>query len=168
VDLGFVRREFGERFVEDEAVASLYTRDASMEGGRVLGVVFPVDEEEVVELVCWAVKNRVSLFPQGSATSLSGNAAANAPGIVVIFERMTRLEVDAADGVVAAEPGVRLNELNHELARYGFFQVDPGSVRSVAVGGAVANSAGEMRGAKYGAMRDWVLGLRVVTDKGTS
>ena len=33
MDLGFVRREFGERFVEDEAVASLYTRDASMEGG---------------------------------------------------------------------------------------------------------------------------------------
>jgi D-lactate dehydrogenase (cytochrome)/glycolate oxidase len=49
-----------------------------------------------------------------------------------------------------------------------FFPVDPGSVRSVAVGGAVANSAGEMRGAKYGAMRDWVPGLRVVTDKGTS
>ncbi len=85
----------------------------------------------------------------------------------MIFERMTRLEVDAADGVVAAELGVRLSELNHELARYGFFLVDPGSVRSVAVGGAVANSAGEMRGAKYGAMRDWVLGLRVVTDKGT-
>jgi len=168
MDLGFVRREFGERFVEDKAVASLYTRDTSMEGGQVLGVVFPVDEEEV-ELVCWTVKNRVSLFPQGSATSLSGNAAATAPGLVVSFERMTRLEVDAADGVVAAEPGVRLNELNHELARYGlFFPVDPGSVKSATVGGAVANSAGEMGGAKYGAMRDWVLGLRVVTDKGTS
>jgi D-lactate dehydrogenase (cytochrome)/glycolate oxidase len=146
MDLGFVRREFGERFVEDKAVASLYTRDTSMEGGQVLGVVFPVDEEEV-ELVCWTVKNRVSLFPQGSATSLSGNAAATAPGLVVSFERMTRLEVDAADGVVAAEPGVRLNELNHELARYGlFFPVDPGSVKSATVGGAVANSAGEMGG----------------------
>jgi D-lactate dehydrogenase (cytochrome)/glycolate oxidase len=168
--LGFVRREFGERFVEDKAVASLYTRDASMEGGRVLGVVFPVDEEEVVELVRWAVKNRVPLFPQGSATSLSGNAAATAPGLVVSFERMTRLEVDPADGVVAAEPGVRLEELNHELARYDlFFPVDPGSVKSATVGGAVANSAGEMGGgAKYGAMRDWVLGLRVVTDRGTS
>ncbi len=65
MDLGFVRREFGERFVENETVASLYTRDASMEGGWVLGVVFPVDEE-VVELVCWAVENRVSLFPQGA------------------------------------------------------------------------------------------------------
>lgn len=110
-------------------------------------MVFPVDEEEVVELVRWAVKNRASLFPQGSVTSLSSNAAANAPGLVVSFERMTRLEVDAADGVVAAEPGVRLEELNHELARYNlFFPVDPGSVRSAAVGGAVANGAGEMRG----------------------
>ncbi|MFZ8841225.1 MAG: FAD-binding protein, partial [Pyrobaculum sp.] len=105
MDLGFVRREFGERFVEDKAVASLYARDASMEGGRVLGVVFPVDEEEVVELVRWAVKNRVPLFPQGSATSLSGNAAATAPGLVVSFERMTRLEGDPADGGVAAGAG---------------------------------------------------------------
>jgi FAD/FMN-containing dehydrogenases len=167
MDLGFLRRVFGDRFVEDSAVASLYARDASMEGQQALGVVFPVDEEEVVELVRWAVKNRVPLFPQGSATSLSGNAAATAHGVVVSFEKMIKLEVDPVDGVAVVGPGVRLEELNHELARYGlFFPVDPGSVKSATIGGAIANGAGGMRGAKYGTMRDWVLGLRVVTGRG--
>ena len=133
MDLSFLRREFGERFVEDVDVALLYVRDASIleSGGKALGVVFPVDEEEVVELVRWAVAERVPLFPQGSATSISGNAVATSPGVVVSFEKMTWVEVDPVDGVAVVEPGVRLEELNHELARYGlFFPVDPGSVKS--------------------------------------
>jgi FAD/FMN-containing dehydrogenases len=144
MDLSFLRREFGERFVEDVDVALLYVRDASILESRAkaLGVVFPVDEEEVVKLVRWAVAERVPLFPQASATSISGNAVATSPGVVVSFEKMTRVEVDHVDGVAVVEPGVRLEELNHELARYGlFFPVDPGSVKSATVGGAVANGA---------------------------
>lgn len=59
--LSFLRREFGERFVEDVDVALLYLRDASILklGEKVLGVVFPVDEEEVVKLVRWARNNFV-------------------------------------------------------------------------------------------------------------
>lgn len=169
MDLGWLRRRFGDRFVEDGAVAALYVRDASfMEFSRsAIGVVFPEEEEEVVELVRWAVENRTPLFPQGCATSLSGNAAATAPGLVVSFERMAKVEVDPVDGVAVVGPGVKLEELNLALARYGlFFPVDPGSVKSATVGGAIANGAGGMRGAKYGTMKDWVLGLRVVTGRG--
>ncbi|AET31725.1 FAD-binding oxidoreductase [Pyrobaculum ferrireducens] len=165
----FLRKEFGERFIEDGVTARLYVRDASfMEFSEsIAGVVFPVDEEEVVKLVRWAARNKVPLFPQGSATSLSGNASATAKGVVVSFEKMDKVEVDPVDGVAVVGPGVRLEELNVELARYGlFFPVDPGSVKSATVGGAIANGAGGMRGAKYGTMKDWVLGLRVVTGRG--
>ncbi|MGC9050745.1 FAD-binding oxidoreductase [Pyrobaculum sp.] len=165
----FLRREFGERFIEDGVTARLYIRDASFIefSESIAGVVFPVDEEEVVKLVRWAARNKVPLFPQGSATSLSGNASATAKGVVVSFEKMDKVEIDPVDGVAVVGPGVRLEELNVELARHGlFFPVDPGSVKSATVGGAIANGAGGMRGAKYGTMKDWVLGLRVVTGKG--
>ena len=164
-----MRREFGERFIEDGVTARLYIRDASFIefSESIAGVVFPVDEEEVVKLVRWAARNKVPLFPQGSATSLSGNASATAKGVVVSFEKMDKVEIDPVDGVAVVGPGVRLEELNVELARHGlFFPVDPGSVKSATVGGAIANGAGGMRGAKYGTMKDWVLGLRVVTGKG--
>ncbi len=165
----YLKREFGDRFVEDKYAAALYARDALISGAaaRILGVVFPIDESEVVKLVKWAIETKTPLFPQGSATSLSGNAAATAPGVVVSFEKMTKLEIHPTDAIAIAQPGVRIEEMNAELSRYGLlFPVDPGSAKSATIGGAIANGAGGMRGVKYGTIRDWVLGLRVVTGRG--
>lgn len=169
MDLSYLRKEFGDRFVEDWLLASLYVRDASFiePVSSIVGVVFPLDEREVRKVVEWAIRNKTPLVAQGSATSLSGNAMAATKGVVISFEKMAKVEIDLADGVAVVEPGVRIDELNAELYRHGFFfPVDPGSVKAATIGGAVANGAGGMRGAKYGAMRDWVLGLRVVTGRG--
>jgi D-lactate dehydrogenase (cytochrome)/glycolate oxidase len=169
VSLAELRRLFGDRLIEDPVIAALYSRDASLEPrpAGAIGVVLPESEEEVVELVRWAVRNRAPLYPQGSATSLSGNAAATSPGVVVSFERMARMELRPEDGIAVVEPGVRLEELNAELARHGlFFPVDPGSAMSATVGGLVASGGGGMCGVRYGTVRDWVLGLRVVTGRG--
>lgn len=165
-----LRRKFGGRFIDDEAVLSLYSKEASFEeaGAKPLGVLYPVDEGEVQYLVKWAYEEGVPIFAQGSATSLSGNAVPTKRGLVVSFEKMNKIaEVNPTDSYVVVEPGIRLEELNVELAFHGvFFPVDPGSIRSATVGGAIANGAGGMRGAKYGTMRDWVLGLNVVTGRG--
>jgi FAD/FMN-containing dehydrogenases len=101
-------------------------------------VVFPTSEEEVLWLVRWAYETETPIFSQGSATSLSGNTVMTKPGIVVSFERMNKIvEVNPTDSYAAVQPGIRLEELNVELSRYGvFFPVDPGSVRSATVGGA--------------------------------
>ncbi|AEA11925.1 D-lactate dehydrogenase [Thermoproteus uzoniensis 768-20] len=165
-----LKRKFGDRFIDDPAFLSLYSREASFEeaSAKPLGVVFPTSEEEVLWLVRWAYETETPIFSQGSATSLSGNTVVTRPGIVVSFERMNKIvEVNPTDSYAVVQPGLRLEELNVELSRYGvFFPVDPGSVRSATVGGAIANGAGGMRGAKYGTMRDWVLGLRAVTGRG--
>ncbi|CCC81449.1 FAD-binding oxidoreductase [Thermoproteus tenax] len=165
-----VKRKFGERFVDDPALLSLYSREASFEepAAGPLGIVYPVNEEEVAWLVKWAYENDITLYSQGSATSLSGNTILTKPGLIVSFEKMANIvEVNPTDSYTVVQPGIRIEELNVELARYGvFFPVDPGSVRSATIGGAIANGAGGMRGAKYGSMRDWVLGVNVVTGRG--
>lgn len=165
-----VKRKFGERFVDDPALLSLYSREASFEepAAGPLGIVYPVNEEEVAWLVKWAYENDIPLYSQGSATSLSGNTILTKPGLIVSFEKMANIvEVNPTDSYTVVQPGIRIEELNVELARYGvFFPVDPGSVRSATIGGAIANGAGGMRGAKYGSMRDWVLGVNVVTGRG--
>jgi len=160
-----LRRILGESFVDDPLVASLYVRDASPIVGReVVGVAFPKDVEELRRLVRYAYRHDLKLYPQGSATSLSGNPVPTEPGVVVSFERMCRIiEVNTVDGYVIVEPGVRMEELNAELFRLGyFFPIDPASQRSSTIGGAINNGAGGMRGAKYGVIRDWVLGLELV------
>lgn len=165
-----LKRKFGDRFIDDPAVLSLYSLEASFErpATNPLGLVYPITEEEVLWLVRWAYETETPLFSQGSATSLSGNTVLTKPGLIVSFERMNRiLEVNPTDSYAVVQPGIRLEELNVELSNYGvFFPVDPGSVKSATVGGAIANGAGGMRGAKYGTMRDWVLGVNIVTGRG--
>jgi len=158
-----LRRRLGRGKVSsDPAVLGLYVREPSGMVGDAWAVVFPEGENDVRVVLRECYRHGTPVFPQGSATSLSGNAVPG-EGVVVSFERMNRVrEVSVVDSLVVAEPGVRIDELNLELQRHGYmFPVDPASSSVATVGGAINNGAGGLRGAKYGTMRDWVLGLRL-------
>ena len=71
-------------------------------------------------------------------------------------------EISVVDNYAIVEPGIRIDDLNAVLAEKGYmFPVDPASSAVATVGGAINTGAGGMRGAKYGTMRDWVLGLTI-------
>jgi len=151
------------KVVTDPAIVSLYSREPTGLSSETLAVVFPDSAGEVSKALSLAYKHEVPVYPQGSTTDLSGGALPEG-GVVVSFERMNRvLNVSVIDSTADVEAGVRLGDLNVELSRYSYmFPVDPGSVSISTVGGAVNAGAGGLRGAKYGTMRDWVLGLTIV------
>jgi len=154
----------GDKVVDDEHIMRLYAREPSGLEGSVIAVVFPESVEDVSKIVRYAYDREVYLYPQGSSTDLVGGAYPERPGVIVSMERMRRIiNVSILDSIVDVEPGVRLWDLNVELAKHGYmFPIDPGSVKVATVGGAINTGAGGMRGARYGTMRDWVLGLTVV------
>jgi glycolate oxidase len=77
------------------------------------------------------------------------------------------VEIDEREGIARAEPGVLLGALQAACEARGlFFPPDPASARDCSVGGAVATCAGGLRGAKYGTMKHFVLGLEVVLPTG--
>ena len=84
------------------------------------------------------------------------------------FTRMDRVkEVRADDLIAVVEPGVVLDRLNAELAKYGlFFPPDPASSPTCTIGGMVNTNASGVRAAKYGTTRNWVAGLEVVLADG--
>ncbi len=151
------------KVVTDPAIVSLYSREPTGLVSEALAVVFPDDVRDVSRILSIAYKHGAPVYPQGSTTDLSGGALPEG-GVVVSFERMNRiLNVSILDSTVDVEAGVRLGDLNVELSRYKYmFPVDPGSVAVATVGGAINSGAGGLRGAKYGTMRDWVLGLTMV------
>lgn len=151
------------KVVMDPAIVSLYSREPTGLSSEALAVVFPGDARDVSRILSLAYKHGVPVYPQGSTTDLSGGALPEG-GVVVSFEKMNGvLNVSILDSTVDVEAGVRLGDLNIELSRYNYmFPVDPGSVSIATVGGAINAGAGGLRGAKYGAMRDWVLGLTMV------
>jgi D-lactate dehydrogenase (cytochrome)/glycolate oxidase len=160
----------GERVYTDPDVLRLYSRDASFESGEhPLAVVEPVDIDEVVKIVKLAIRYNKKVIVVGASTSLSGNAAPKtSDAIVISMAKMNNIiEVSEVDWYARVQPGVRVDELNLELARYGLqWPVDPASSKAATVGGVISNGGGGVRGAKYGPASHWVLALQAVIGTG--
>ncbi len=142
-------------------------------------LALPQDAEEVSEIIKVGYKYGVAIIPQGSSTGISmgsgGLSITTAAqiymlesGIILHIGRMNRVEeISEVDRIAVVEPGLRIDALNEKLLDTDlFFPVDPASARAATVGGAIATGAGGLRGAKYGTMRDWVLGLEFVDGVG--
>ncbi len=129
-------------------------------------VVFPTTSDEVVAVVELAREHGAPLVPHGAGTSVEGHLAAIRGGISVDMGRMDRilrLDLEALD--VTVEAGVTRKQLAEYLGKQGvFFPVDPGA--DATLGGMVATGASGTTTVRYGAMRENVLSLKVVTAQG--
>lgn len=146
-----------------------YGKDWSMNfAANPSAIVFPENEEHVVKLVQWANQTKTALVPSGGRTGLSSAATATQKEVVVSFERMNRiLDWNETDQVVIVEPGVITEDLLNYVHDKGyFFPIDLAAKGSSHIGGNVATNAGGLRVLRYGMMRNWVSGLKVVTGSG--
>lgn len=148
----------------DKVSLDLYSRNAIYMKGVTDAVVFPESLDDVRSVVRYAYEKNVKIYPQGSSSELVGSSIPSENSIVINFSRMNRImETSLLDSYTIVEPGVRIIELNEFLEENGFFfPVDPASYKTATVGGAINNGSGGMMGARYGTMKDWVLGLEVV------
>lgn len=131
-------------------------------------IVFPESQEDVVRIVQWARQTKTALVPSGGRTGLSSAATASNKEVVVSFERMNKiLHFDEVDMLLKVQPGVILQTVQEFAKSKGYyFPVDFGAKGSCHVAGAVATNAGGVKVIRYGMMRSWVSGLRVVTGTG--
>ncbi len=152
----------------DKAVLYTYGFDASIFHSTPDIVVQPTTTEQVSEIMKIATKYRIPVVPRGAGTGLCGSAVPIQGGIVMSMNRMNKItRISVADLWVDVEAGVVYNDLNNELSKYGFFfPPSPGSAEACQIGGMVANNASGMRAVKYGATRDFVLGLTFVKADG--
>lgn len=131
-------------------------------------IVFPKTTEEVQKIVQWARKNKISIVPSGGRTGLSGAAMASKKEVVVSLEKMNKiLNFDAMDSTITCEAGVVTEALQNYAKEKGqYFPVDFASRGSSQIGGNVATNAGGIKVLRYGLIRNWVAGLKVVTGSG--
>lgn len=149
------------------SVLDLHSRDESyLPPCRPKVVVWPRCTDHVAAVVKLAAERRWAVTPWCAGTSLEGNPIPLHGGIVLDFAEMNRiLEVRAPDLQADVEPGVAYRDLNEHLRHLGlFFPPDPGA--SACIGGMIGNNAAGIRTVAYGATRDCVLGLEVVTGSG--
>ena len=169
VDFEKLKGIVGENNVSDN-VADLYvySSDASVHKAMPSVVVRPKTVEEVQEIMRYANKNRIPVIPRGAGSGMSGQAVPINGGVILDMKRMNRiLEINPEDVFCRVEPGVVDDDLNRALKPYGvFYPVTPASSRIATIGGEIANNASGIRSVKYGAVRDSLLGMKIVLANG--
>lgn len=158
-----------DRFLSSEEEMIPYEKDASyFQEVKPIGVAIPDNENEVSEILKICNNYNVSVVVRSGGSSLTGSSLPLKDSIVISMLRMNRIiELSIADSYVMVQPGLRLNELNEYLKKYGFFYPpDPASSMVATVGGSISTNAGGLRAAMYGTTKEWVLGVRVVLADG--
>ncbi|MBA2445637.1 MAG: FAD-binding protein [Nocardioidaceae bacterium] len=154
----------------DADVLSTYGVDRAMfcPAGKALALVHARDRAQVQHVLRVASRYGVPVVPQGARSGLSGAANAIDGCILLSLEKMNRvLEIDVANRIVVAEPGIYNAELSRAVSDVGlFYPPDPSSWEFCSIGGNVATNSGGLCCVKYGVTTDYVLGLEVVLANG--
>jgi len=145
-----------------------YGYDNSRRQALPQAVVFITEAEQVSAALELCNRQNIPLTARGRGTGTTGATVPDRGGIVLSFERMTRiLRIDPDNRLVVAEPGVTNEALQQAVARYGFFwPPDPTSAAVCTIGGNLAYNAAGPRAVKYGTPRENTLGLKAVTGAG--
>ena len=144
------------------------TRQYSVDGIEPDAVVFPNTIEEVSALLSAADRDGKSVVPWGGGTAMALGNKARACDLVICTSRLNRvLEHEPSDLTVVVQAGITLADLQEELGESGqFLPLDPPLPEKATIGGILsANSGGPIR-AQFGAIRDRLIGIKVVNPNG--
>jgi glycolate oxidase len=169
VDMSKLRSIVGPENVKDNpADLYVYGSDSSVHESHAWAVVRPTTVEQIQNIIRYADYYKIPVVVRGSGSGMSGQAVPILGGIVIDMKRINRvLEVNMEDVYCRVEAGVVDDDLNRVLKPYGVsYSVAPASSCVATIGGEIANNASGVRSVKYGAVRDSVLGMKVVMANG--
>jgi glycolate oxidase FAD binding subunit len=145
------------------------TREAAAVDGVVPSlVVAPASGDETSAVVALAAGERLAIVPRGSGSSVDQGAPAERVDLVLDLSRLDRIvEYNPDDLTISVEAGVTAGALATRLDGHGqMLPIDPPGARARTLGGLTAtNASGPLR-ARYGTLRDLLLGVRFVQADG--
>jgi len=153
----------------DLAKRTLYATDASDYKEMPLAVVFPENQNDIIELIKFTRQNNLSLIPRGGGTSLAGQVVGK--GIVVDVSKHLNniIEINETEKTVKVQPGVVLTELNRILVNKKlFFGPETSSGNRVTIGGMVGNNATGSHSLFYGDTRSKLKSVKAVLSDGNT
>lgn len=131
-------------------------------------VVRPASVADLVEVVRRARERREAIIPVGRGSRLDIGNPPRRYDLAVSTEQMAVVEAHVVeDMTVTAQAGTTLRRLNEVLAEGGqWLPLDPAAADQTTVGGLIAADAnGPLRHA-YGKVRDYLLGVELVSGAG--
>ena len=157
----------GEKVSVNETIREHHSKDESFHTPTLPeAVVFATSTQDVATTLRICNDHRTPVVAWGAGTSLEGNSTPVRGGVSLDLSQMDKiLRVSSEDLDCTIQPGVRRKQLNEYLSRDGlFFPVDPGA--DATLGGMASTGASGTTTVKYGAMKQLVMSLTVVTANG--
>ncbi len=129
---------------------------------------FPATTEEISSIARLCFEENIQIVFSGGRTGYAGGAIAKNGELVISLSKMDKLiDFDPFFGSITVEAGMITKNLHKEVEERGFyFPVDFAATGSSHIGGNIATNAGGVRVVRYGLIRNWVLGMTVVTGTG--
>lgn len=152
----------------DELHKKLYATDASAYRMMPLAVAIPKSEADIVAIIRFAEKHKVSITPRTAGTSLAGQTVGK--GIIVdVSKHFTKiLDFDPINKTVKVQPGVIRDELNLYLKPHGlFFGPNTSTSNRCMIGGMVGNNSSGTTSIRYGVTRDKIVEIKAVLSDGS-
>ncbi len=147
----------------DPEILKFYSVDASMYKIIPKVVVMPKTENDVISVVKFANKNKISVTVRGSGTGLVGSALND--GIIMdlkIFDSVKIFKNHATIGI-----GITKGKLDKELKNHGkFFPPNPSIGPYCSLGGIIGNNASGSKSLKYGSTIDNVKEITFLNGRG--
>ena len=147
-------------------VADLLRDESRLAAAAVASVAEPGTVDELRQVLGWHARHRHAVTVSGARTGVTGGAVPDAATHLVSVARLrgvVGLDVDADPPCVRALAGTTLRDLQAHLAVHApgwTLPLDP-TEAGASVGGMVATNAAGSRALRFGATRDWVVGLTV-------
>ncbi|MGV0716612.1 FAD-binding and (Fe-S)-binding domain-containing protein [Mycolicibacterium sp. XJ662] len=151
----------------DRGSRAAYSTDASNYRQVPIGVVVPYTTDDAVAAIAVCRDHDVPVLSRGGGTSLAGQCC-NAAVVLDWSKYCTRVHaVDTDNGTAVVEPGIKLDDLNDQLADAGWMVgPKPSTHVSCTIGGMIGNNSCGSTAQAYGKMVDSVRALEILTYDG--
>lgn len=143
--------------------------ESSLEPVLPRAVVWAQNAEEIRKVIRWCYETETPVTIRGGGSALEGSAIPSPNSVVLDVSRMTKvIEYWPDDLQVKVEPGIFYDNLNLFLKKDGlFFPPSPGGSGNLAtIGGMVSTNASGIYTVKYGATKEYLLSLDIITGTG--
>jgi FAD/FMN-containing dehydrogenase/Fe-S oxidoreductase len=145
----------------------LYSTDASIYQVEPIGVVIPRHKKDVLITIQIAYERNVPILARGGGTSLAGQAVGEAIIIDMSKYMDAIIEVNIEEQWARVQPGVVLDELNHNLKLHNLmFAPDVATSSQATVGGMIGNNSAGAHSLIYGKTIDHVMSLDLILPNG--
>ncbi len=150
----------------DNAQIQSYLVDAANYKGFCEAVYFPENENEVMELVRFAIREKKKITVAGNGTGLTG-ARVPEGGIVLATDKLNGIiELNEAEKYAVVQPGMLMSDFKKLTEEKKLFYPPDPTEQNCFLGATVATNASGAKTFKYGATRNFVLGLNVILPDG--